>query len=675
MADYNTALAVAAGTPPPSLFPTTKVVGGFDFTGEVWPNGPLAPDSNPLDLHGHGTQTADILGGKSLDNVHLGAAPGTQLYAVKVCSSVSSSCSGVAILQGLEFALDPTNSGTLNNAVDVISMSISGSFGQRESDDSESLTDIVNFGVVSVVSGGNDGDIPYIVAGPGATPEVLTVGATTSVVAFGIPLVIDSPAGIAGTYSDTATLDFAPINSTVTASIVYVGRACPGDTLLANPSGKIALVDRGTCSVSLKIDNVANSGAVGVLVGLVAPGDAVSFSNGGGTNFPPTLVITQANANTIKTSLLSGVVVGTLSASNAISLATNVASFSSRGPNYSFNMLKPDMSAPGTISAAQPGTGTREEIESGTTFSCPLVAGVAALLLEANHSLAPVDVKALLMETTETNVFNNAATQPGLLAPLSRTGSGELRANRAIAATTAVWDASAPLAVSISFGTLRMNTTQSLKKKLVVRNYSNTGRTYTTSNSFRDAPNLSAVSFTLPSTVFVAANSATSIAATLTVNAAALPTWTLNGGTNGGNGELLNTVEFAGQLTFTSGPETVHIPWHILPHKAANVAPATNSLTLSGNPAVLSFTNTAGAVAGACERLFADRHGHPVSGFSSARARVGLRSNQPPGRWRAAAVHHGRVALRQLWCAVRDHDFRPTLASRCPRRIRRHDRY
>ena len=605
IADYNAALAVAAGTPPLNLFPTSKVVGGFDFTGEVWPNGPLAPDPNPLDLNGHGSHTSDILGGKSLDGLHTGTAPGTQLYAVKVCSSVSSSCSGVAILEGLDFALDPTNSGTLNNAVDIISMSIGGSFGQREDDSGEAFTDIVNFGVVSVVSAGNDGDIPYILAGPAATPEVLALAATTSVVASDIPAVINSPASIAGTYTNTATLDFAPINTTVTADIVYVGRGCPAgsigtgspaDPFQANPSGKIALIDRGSCSVSLKIDYAANAGAVGVLIGLVAPGDAVSFSNGGGSNFPPSLVITQSTSNVIKS--VVGTVNGTISPNNAIPLATNVASFSSRGPNYSYNMLKPDMSAPGTIEAAQPGTGNGQTTESGTSFACPLTAGVAALLLSKNHLLAPLDVKALLMETAEVNVFENSATEPGALAPLSRIGGGEVRADRATAASTAVWDSSAPLAVSISFGTYRLSANQSFKKKIIVKNYSNASRSYQITNSYRDAVNTTGVTITAPASINVPANGTASFTLTLTVNAASLPVWTLNGGSQGSNGELLNTVEYAGFLTFTSGPESVHIPWHILPHKSANDQPASTFVTLNGNPASQNFTNTTGAAGG-----------------------------------------------------------------------------
>ena len=609
VADYNTAKAAAASTPPAALFPTTKVIGGFDFTGEVWPNGPLAPDPNPIDLNGHGTLTADTAAGHSLDNVHFGMAPGAQLYAVKVCSSVSSSCSGVAILEGIDFALDPTNSGTLNNAVDVISMSIGGPFGQREDDSGEAITDVVNFGVTSVIAAGNNGDIPYVISGPGATPEALAVAATTSVVAFGIPLVING-GPIAGTYPDTATLDFAPVNTTVTANIAYIGRGCPAgsissgspaDPYLANPSGLIALIDRGSCAVSLKIDAAARAGAVGVLIGLVAPGDAISFSNGGGSDFVPSIVITQSTSNIIKNQLMSSAVNGTISANNAIALSGNVASFSSRGPNYSYNMLKPDMSAPGTILAALVGTGTGQTTESGTSFSTPLTAGSAAILLSKNHTLGPLDVKALLMENTEPSVFNNAATQPGVLGPMSRIGAGELRVERTVTSSTSVWDASDPLSVSMSFGTYRVSANQSFKKKIVIRNYSNNSRTYTIGNTYRDAPNTTGFTLSFPPSIFVGANTSASFTVTGSLNAAALPVWTLNGGTQGGNGELLNTVEYAGYLTFTDPNDTVHLPWHILPHQSANVQFGLSSLALNGNIGSLPVSNTSAPIAGSTD--------------------------------------------------------------------------
>jgi hypothetical protein len=144
-----------------------------------------------------------------------------------------------------------------------------------------------------------------------------------------VPLVVNSPASISGSYTNTAQLEFAPVNTTVTANVVYVGRGCPAgsispgspaDPYLANPSGQIVLIDRGACNVSLKIDAAANAGAIGVLIGLVAPGDPVSFNYAGGSNFVPSLVITQANSNTIKGALLSSPVNATISPNNAIPL-------------------------------------------------------------------------------------------------------------------------------------------------------------------------------------------------------------------------------------------------------------------------------------------------------------------------------------------------------------------
>src|ERR1019366_1317293 len=145
----------------------------------------------------------------------------------------------------------------------------------------------------------------------------------------------------------------------------------------------------------------------------------------GGTNFAPTLVITQATSSTIKGALaVPSVVNATISPANEISLAGNVASYSSRGPNYSYNMLKPDMSAPGTIMGAAVGTGNGQVTESGTSFACPITAGSAAVLLSKNPTLSPLDVKALLMENTEPLVYSNSLTQPGALGPLSRVGAG-----------------------------------------------------------------------------------------------------------------------------------------------------------------------------------------------------------------------------------------------------------
>ncbi len=61
----------------------------------------------------------------------------------------------------------------------------------------------------------------------------------------------------------------------------HVGRGCLVDTYLADPAGKIALIDRGTCNVSEKVRRASDAGATAIIIGLIALGDAVSFSNGG----------------------------------------------------------------------------------------------------------------------------------------------------------------------------------------------------------------------------------------------------------------------------------------------------------------------------------------------------------------------------------------------------------
>jgi hypothetical protein len=381
--------------------------------------------------------------------------------------------------------------------------------------------------------------------------------------------------------------------------------------------------------VSLKVDRAASAGAVGVLIGLVASGDAVTFSNGGGTNFVPTLIITQSTSNIIKNALASSAVNATLSPNNAVSLAGNVASYSSRGPNYSYNMLKPDMSAPGTIMGAAFGTGNGLVTESGTSFACPITAGSAAVLLSKNPLLAPLDVKALLMENAAPAVYNNALTQPGYLGPMSRVGGGELRVDKAVSSTTSVWDTTNPLAVSMSFGTYRVSANQTFKKKVAIRNYSSTSRTYAIGNTYRDAPNTTGFTLSFPSSVVVPPNSSASITVSATVTAASLPAWTLNGGANGGSGELLNTVEYAGYLTFTDPNDTVHLPWHILPHKSANVQVGA-SLALSGNVTSLAITNLSAPIAG------------PVDVFSL----TGTGVQFPPSALAAVGSDHAVINLQ-----------------------------
>jgi subtilisin family serine protease len=88
--------------------------------------------------------------------------------------------------------------------------------------------------------------------------------------------------------------------------------------------------------------------------------------------------------------------------------------------------IKPDVAAQGVaVTAAAPGTPSGYTSVSGTSFSCPLTAGVVALVLQARPSATVAEVEDILRATA------SQAAQPDNLL-----GWGIVDAGRAIQATT-----------------------------------------------------------------------------------------------------------------------------------------------------------------------------------------------------------------------------------------------
>lgn len=160
---------------------------------------------------GHGTHVADIIGGEQ------GVAPEVDLFAVKVCSAVSSSCSGVVILQGLDWSADPNGDGMTDDRMHIVNMSLGASYGQNYDDDSAIAVDNLQpLGILVVASAGNSADRPYITGTPAGARTALSVAQTA------VPSDASYPITVLSTTVYGIAQPWAPIpNTPVSGTLVY----------------------------------------------------------------------------------------------------------------------------------------------------------------------------------------------------------------------------------------------------------------------------------------------------------------------------------------------------------------------------------------------------------------------------------------------------------------------
>jgi minor extracellular serine protease Vpr len=585
----------------PGTFPTDKVVGGYDFVGATWPDTPEMPDPDPLDdgpEAGHGTHVAHIIAGDveyAASGIYPGVAPGAEIYAVKVCSSISTACSGLALIQGMEFAVDPDGDGDPADRVDIINMSLGAPYGQPFDDDLSAAVDGASaLGVLTVASAGNSGDKPYATGTPSATDTALAV-AQTAVPSDILPqLQVIAPEEIAGLYNAVFQPWSVPPAGVIEAPLMY-GDGAGGNLLGCDPfpagslAGHIVLVDRGACNFTLKIKNIGEAGGLAGLIGLVAPGDP--FTGGDGGDRPITIpgyMISQADSSTFKSGLPETMV--RIDPAVGLPMVGTMIGSSSRGPQNSIhNVLKPEIGAPGASISAIAGSGTATGPFGGTSGAAPMVSGSAALLMQAAPGLSPAEVKAKLMNTGDTGTL----TEPeGPLAPVSRIGGGEVRVDAAVAAPAAAWADDRPTA-ALSFGLIDVAKKTSVVTRTVrVRNYSDSDVTYSVGSEFRYADDEASGAVTLqtPSKVKVKAGKDATFTVKMTIRGDRLGGNVMNSGSAGADPGALTATEYDGYVVLDDGENPIHLPWHVLPRKAAEVK-ARQTLTFEGGVDTVSLNN------------------------------------------------------------------------------------
>ena len=261
-----------------------------------------------------------------------------------------------------------------------------------------------------------------------------------------------------------------------------------------------------------------------------------------------------------------------------IALVGHMVGSSSRGPSNLGNLLKPEIGAPGASVSAVAGTGTGTGSFGGTSGAAPMVAGAAALLQGAFPTRSPLELKAVLMNTAETDIMNKPVAFGGYIAPVTRIGGGEVRVDRAYHSPIAAYVAS-DLTGALGFGFVEVTGETELTKTVTVKNYTGSAKTYDIEPTFRYQADMDngAVTVDAPDSVTVPANGTTTFAVTLTIDPTALRPWSLDSGANGANADVLTALEYDGYVNLdlqgdaSDDADPAHLAWQVLPRSAGVV--------------------------------------------------------------------------------------------------------
>lgn len=591
-AAWGTSTADPLNTTRDGLFPTAKVVEGYDFVGEDWPNTPEAFDDDPIDLEGHGTHVADIIAGVN------GVAPGADIVAVKVCSAVSSSCSGLALILGMEFAVA--------QGVDIINMSLGSNYGSPFHDDLTAAVEAASaLGVLTVSSAGNGGNNQYKVGTPSSAPTALSV-AQTSVPSSGLDFMqlsngnsypaIFQPWAVPQAGASTAPAQYGDLDGTnLDGCLPFTG----------DLTGLIVLVDRGSCAFSVKIENIGNAGGEVGIIGLVAAGEPFSGGYGGGIITIPGFMVSQDAANDFKAVAAADGTV-TFDPAAAVSLAGTMVSSSSRGPANDTNQIKPEIGAPGASVSAEAGTGTGETPFGGTSGASPMAAGAAAILMDAydvnqQRWIRPDQIKAMLMNHAETEIYTTSPAISDELAPITRIGGGEVRVDRALDTSIVAYATDFTGSAALSYGQVDVNKRTVYKRSFVIDNLTAKKRKVTLSAEFRDPAQEAsgAITIKMPSQVTIPGYQNRVVTVRIIVDPSKLPDWEMNIGTDGAGVVGLDINEFDGYIYMddqridSDDENPAHMAWHILPRKAGNMKVAQTNMQTNEDVFGFSAATTA----------------------------------------------------------------------------------
>lgn len=380
----------------------------------------------------HGTHVAGTIAAMGKNEFGIsGLAPEVELYAYRVLGAYGSG-SNAGVIAGINKAVE--------DGMDIINLSLGGGTNVSTTADSIAINNAMLAGVVSVVATGNSGPKRGTIGTPAAAALGIAVGNTTNPEA----MYAANVALKAGDYTKESTLALMATTYGVDLKKQLNGEfevvAVPGvgsasDVAKVDVAGKVALMARGEIAFVEKIAAAKEAGAVAAMIhnfagGSGAPGISDVFL-GDDFDFIPTFDMSQTEGDALRKALETNK--GTVSFSSvevSYTSGDEVNDSSSRGPTTPHFDIKPDVSAPGTnIMSTIPMYGKEQPDvdyskaytrKTGTSMATPHIAGIAALMMNANPDWTPFDIKVALSNTAkvlDTKKFDVFAQGPGRVMP------------------------------------------------------------------------------------------------------------------------------------------------------------------------------------------------------------------------------------------------------------------
>ena len=417
---------------------------------------------SPRDADGHGTHIATTIAGNEVDadlfGVRIGRisgiAPSARIAAYKACwlepGEVRASCNTSDLVRAIDDAVA--------DGADIINYSVGNLEAGLDAPDDLALLNALEAGVLSVVAAGNDGPDSATIGSPAGAPWALTVAASTQTGnRFDEAITIVEPEDLAGRF-EMKEANFTPQlrdreslegelrlvddgqDFLADALAGSIRDACEPLVDASELDGYIALLQRGGCTFDVKLARVADAGAIAAVV-YSDTGEPIVMRGTPETVDIPAVMISTADGQVLVDAILAETVIRVELAKGVFLTRSDsgkvLGDFSSRGPSLPDpDFLKPDITAPGVEIFAghspQVANGLKGELYqylSGTSMSAPEVAGLAALLKEANPTWTPAQIKSALTTTAEGGVL---AEDGVTLAGPFDTGAGHVDPNRAI---------------------------------------------------------------------------------------------------------------------------------------------------------------------------------------------------------------------------------------------------